>query len=102
MSHKPGTDLTQLMLASAMGNVEVVRELIERGADINQRGPRKSTALMFAAGGGHLEIVKVLVERGADIFAAEDGGWTAMRLAEEDGEDAIYDYLSKVAETQTH
>ncbi len=85
--------LTPLMNASAMGNVEVVRELLRSGANVNQIGPRRSTALMFATGAGHLDVVKELVENGADIELTEDGGWTALRFAEEDGEVEIANFL---------
>lgn len=74
--------LTPLMRAAAIGHLEVVRQLLQEGADVNFRGPRGSTALMFAAGGGHLEIVQVLVENGADVLLKEDGGWTARMHAE--------------------
>ena len=90
-AHRPV--LTPLMNASAMGNVEVVRDLIQSGADVNQIGPRRSTALMFATGAGHLDVVKELVECGANIELTEDGGWNALRFAEEDGEDEIANFL---------
>ena len=85
--------LTPLMNAAAMGNIEVVRDLLRAGADVNQVGPRRSTALMFAAGSGHLDVVKELVDNGADLELSEDGGWTALRFAEEDGEAEIANFL---------
>ena len=85
--------LTPLMNASAMGNIEAVREFLQAGADVNQAGPRRSTALMFASGAGHLEVVKELVANGADIELVEDGGWNALRIAEEDGEYEIAEFL---------
>ena len=87
---------TPLMRASAFGNLEAVREFLEEGYDVNQRGPRNSTALMFAASSGHLDVVRELVERGADIHAAEDGGWDALRHAAEDGHKEIVSFLEKV------
>lgn len=95
MSQSDRPVLTPLMNASAMGNVEVVRELLKSGADVNQFGPRHSTALMFASGAGHLDVVKELVENGADLNLTEDGGWNALRFAEEDGEMEIANFLRK-------
>ena len=89
--------LTPLMRASAIGHVEIVRELIEEGADVNQRGPRGATALMFAAGGGHLEVVKELVAYGADLAATEEGGWNALRHAEEDNDEEVATFLKHSA-----
>lgn len=85
--------LTPLMNAAAMGNIEAVRDLLHSGADVNQPGPRHSTALMFACGSGHLDVVKELVDHGADLWLVEDGGWTALKFAEEDGETEIANYL---------
>jgi len=76
--------LSPLMRAAAIGHEDAVRILLAEGAEVNELGPRGSTALMFAAGGGHLEIVKLLVEHQAEIDAVELGGWNALRHAEED------------------
>ncbi|MFN8388919.1 MAG: ankyrin repeat domain-containing protein [Bdellovibrionota bacterium] len=86
MEPRPSRYLTPLMRAAAVGHLEIVEELLNDGADVNERGPRDSTALMFAAGGGHLEIARMLVERGADIDAREAGGWTALCHAKEDND----------------
>lgn len=82
-----------LMHASALGNHRRVLELLDGGEDVNQVGPRNSSALMFAASGGHLEIVKTLTERGAHLFAREDGGWTALLHAQADNYTEVVRYL---------
>ena len=84
---------TRLMRASAFGNLELVKDLLNEGAEINEKGPRGSTALMFAASGGYLEIVRELVSHGADVGAEEDGGWSALRHAEEDGHRDVASFL---------
>ena len=73
--------ITPLMRASATGNKGAVIEFLNEGFDVNQKGPRDSTALMFAASGGHYDVVKVLVEHGAEIDAKEEGGWDALEHA---------------------
>lgn len=93
--------LTPLMRAAAIGHIDLVKDLISDGADINQRGPRGSTALMFAAGAGHLDIVRELVESGADIEAREDGGWTAKMHAEVDHESEVAEFLTMIEQTCT-
>ncbi len=87
--------LTPLMRAAAIGNSRTVSYLIENGADVNERGPRDSTALMFAAGGGHTDIVEMLVDSGADINAREHGGWTALAHALADGHMDIISVLKQ-------
>ena len=59
------------MRASGRGHLEIVRELCERGANVNAATTKKGyTALMRASGRGHLEVVRELCERGANVNAA--------------------------------
>ena len=53
-----------LRTASCYGHLEIVKYLIENGADVHSFNDQ---ALRYASGYGHLEIVKYLVEQGADI-----------------------------------
>ena len=69
---------TPLMRAALDGNTEEVKELINRGADINQRDDNGRTALMFAAINTHYETMKVLLESGADVNAVSKIGGTAL------------------------
>jgi len=55
-----------LLMAAKVGNPEVVRMLIDAGANINDQDRRGSTALHIAVHQGHLEVVKLLMERGAN------------------------------------
>lgn len=84
------------MRAAATGQLELVQELLSEGVDVDELGPRDSTALMFAAGGGHFEIVRAIIEAGADFELREEGGWDALMHAEADGYDEIAEYLRLV------
>ncbi len=53
------------MLASSKGNIEVVKVLLDKGADANAKNKDGGTALMLAAQDGNLEVVKLLKARGA-------------------------------------
>ena len=82
--YKEFVDLTldqQLVLASEKGYLSLVKELLDRGADIHapQGGDK---ALRLAAEHGHLEVVKLLLDRGADIHAQND---YALKLAATNG-----------------
>ncbi len=57
---------TALMKAAGQGHIEVVRFLVEQGADLNIRNRQDQNALMFAAAGGHLAVVTFLLDREAD------------------------------------
>ena len=58
------------MTAARTGNVEAMKVLVDRGADVNAKETaRGTTPLMWAADEGHPAAVKLLIERGADIAA---------------------------------
>jgi ankyrin repeat protein len=60
-------------------SVEVIQQLLDKGARVNQPVKYK-TALMHAASEGHVEIVKLLLARGAEVNAQTDEG-TALMMA---------------------
>ena len=65
---------TALGTAAYHGYADVVKLLLDRGADIDFSIPQKdgTTALSYAALGGHIEIAKNLIAKGADIRRAVD------------------------------
>ncbi len=58
-----------LVRASDKGHLEVVKYLVEQGADIHAKNDR---ALIFASQRGRLEVVRYLVEHGANIHTNND------------------------------
>ena len=72
---------TVLMRAALDGNTERVKELIDHGANINQKDDDGRTALMFAVINMHYETMKVLLEYGADVNAKSKQGGTALMAA---------------------
>jgi uncharacterized protein len=72
---------TVLMRAALDGKTETVRELIDQGADVNQRDDNGRTALMFAVVNMHYDTMKVLLEFGADVNAKSKQGGTALMAA---------------------
>ncbi|KAF8166996.1 ankyrin repeat-containing domain protein [Mycena galopus ATCC 62051] len=58
--------------ASCGGEIDIVRLLLECGADVNARGGYYGNALQAAASRGQIEIVRLLLEHGAD--ANMEGG----------------------------
>jgi ankyrin repeat protein len=62
---------TPLALASRNGQGEMVKILLEAGADANQATGSGATPLMLAAASGSVDAVKALLERGAAVDARE-------------------------------
>ena len=55
---------TALMKAAGQGHIEVVRFLVEQGADLDIRNRQEQNALMLAAAGGHLAVATFLIDSG--------------------------------------
>ncbi|XP_066248304.1 KN motif and ankyrin repeat domain-containing protein 3 isoform X1 [Euwallacea similis] len=75
---------TALMLAVSHGRLDMVKMLLEAGADINIQDEDGSTALMCAAEHGHIEIVKhFLSQPDCDSSITDVDGSTALKIAME-------------------
>jgi ankyrin repeat protein len=77
---KPAT-ITPLIKAAEMGNAEIIRTLIQAGADINQTNNERFTALMTAARFARLDAVKTLLLLGADVSPINNYDHGALGLA---------------------
>jgi ankyrin repeat protein len=84
---------TPLTCAAAAGHIDMVRWLVDQGADIDKRGHHGFTPLCIASCNGRLPVVRWLLEKGADpaiathfllmtpLMAASHGGHVdVMRL----------------------
>ena len=66
---KDGAGRTPLMCVAHEGHVELVRLLLDKGADVNAHSGDYGNALQAATSGGHEAVVRLLLEEGADINA---------------------------------
>jgi hypothetical protein len=80
---------TLLTTAVRFDHVDLVRLLLERGAEVNQENVHEDTALHFAILGGPEEIVSMLLSSGADISRRGYWGQTALMCASEGGHVAV-------------
>ena len=63
-------------------NPEVIRTLVELGADVNARNNANRTALIYAAESNkNPEVIRTLVELGADVNARDMNGSTPLTQA---------------------
>lgn len=67
--------------AAERGNVELIKQSLDAGADIAAMSEAGDPALVLAALNGHADAVELLLERGADIEARNKGGLTALHAA---------------------
>ncbi|KAG6599729.1 Serine/threonine protein kinase [Phytophthora cinnamomi] len=73
---------TLLMIAAQCSQMDVVRFLVDRGADLNAvDNLNNSTPLLYAAEGGHLDVVQFLIQRGADVNIGNKEGVTSLLFA---------------------
>ncbi|XP_052001471.1 kinase D-interacting substrate of 220 kDa isoform X1 [Xyrauchen texanus] len=80
---------TPLMVASEQGSLEIVQELIKRGANINLDDIDCWTALISAAKEGHAGVVKELLENNANVEHRDMGGWSALMWAAYKGREEV-------------
>lgn len=71
----------EMLQVAAKGDNARVKELLDRGVDVNMRGNDQNTPIMEAAYGGHFETVKLLLDHGADLSAKKTDGADARGLA---------------------
>ncbi|GMH36738.1 hypothetical protein BSKO_04611 [Bryopsis sp. KO-2023] len=76
---KPSGRNSLIFLKAAIdGDIEVVKQEVENGVDLEAKGSSGATALLYAAQNGHPDILLFLIEKGADIEATDDGGHNAL------------------------
>ena len=85
-------DSGAIVLAAEAGKEDMVRFLLEKGADVNEIGvedptdPRETeemgSPLHKAAANGHEGVIQILLERGAKVDLKDAQGRTALQLAE--------------------
>lgn len=75
-----------LHISANKGQLEVVKLLVERGADLNYKHPiTKATPLAMAAMDGYTEIVDYLLSKGADPNIKMRGGVSVLRVVRDSG-----------------
>jgi len=88
-----GSGYNALTGAVTSGHTEIVKWLLENGANPNYRYGPGYTPLLAAAANGHLEIVKLLLAHGAELRATSNDGKSALALAKERDHSVVADYL---------
>ena len=74
-------EVSPLCKAVATGNTDLVKTLIDQGADVNAKSNGMGP-IHYAAKYNRVEIIKLLITAGADVHKACDLGFTALNHAE--------------------
>ena len=75
-------DQTPLIIAAFNGCTDIVRMLLDAGANIEHKNDQGENALISAAQEGHIDTVKLLLDAGADVNQSNTDGETALDLAQ--------------------
>jgi ankyrin repeat protein len=86
--------MTALHVAAEHGNVELVRLLAARGADVNARDAYGMTPVYIAVKDGGAAVIALLAERGANVnLRVGDSGETALLAAVRYGRTPVFEAL---------
>ena len=88
--------------ATVSGDIERVKELLTKGADINLKNRQGWTSLHAAVWNQKQEIAKLLIEKGADVNVKDRSSRTALQFAADTGQKEIVELLlAKKADVNT-
>ena len=82
-----------LFIAVKNGYGEIVKYLVDHGADVNKEDKSKKTPLLVAAKKGHKEIIEYLVDHGVNVNKEDKNGNTPLIYAIDRGHIDIAKYL---------
>ena len=74
-------DQTPLIIAAFNGCTDIVKMLLDAGANIEHKNDQGENALISAAQEGNINVVKILLDAGADVNQSNTDGETAVDLA---------------------
>ena len=86
------TGWAPLHLASSNGNLDILRALVDAGANMHLL-LSSGTPLHVAAGSGHVDIVRELLARGVHVDTVDDCGCSALHYASQHGHIHVVDCL---------
>lgn len=91
---------TALMIAAFKYDFEVVKLLVENGADVNARNFKGTSVLMYAktAAKNHqsLDILEYLIAKGANVNHSDFEGVSLISYAEQEGDSRIINYFRHI------
>ena len=90
---KDSTTKPYIVFASELGDLELIKMLLKKGANINAKGGQGETAIIVSVQKRNTEIALFLVQHGADVNLKDILGVTAIKLAAKSGDKALIEAL---------
>jgi uncharacterized protein len=72
---------TPLIDAAKVGDIVLVKDLLEKNVDLEGKSHKGKTALHYAAANGKVEVVRMLLQKGADANVRDKDWHTALMMA---------------------
>lgn len=94
-SYRKNDGFTPLHAAAAYGRASVVRQLLDKGADVNARDKEGQTALMKAVWNSHADVVSALLQKGANFTVNDIKGNNVVNMAKTKNDRRVLDVLVK-------
>jgi ankyrin repeat protein len=95
LNHRDKRGATALFYAASQGRNDVLRRLVQHGADVNLADSAGKTPLQVAVLMNHPDAVRLLLDAGAQINAQDKDGATALLHAVQAGRVELADLLLK-------
>ena len=86
-------DTKSLCLASKNASLEIIKFLVESGANLNATGEKEETPFLEATSSGQLKLVKYFIENGVDVNEKDTYGNTSLMLASKKNNLELIKYL---------
>jgi ankyrin repeat protein len=80
---------TAAMLFAHRGELDLLGDLLDRGAAVDARDEGGTTALMYACSAGQVETVELLIARGAEVDARDTQAATPLMFAAQSGDAGV-------------
>ncbi len=85
--------MSPIVLAAALGLIDIMKLLLKHGADVNVRVANNQTPLQLAVKHNHIDAVQLLLDSGATVDDEDDYGNTALIIATREGHEEIAEML---------